>query len=139
MATKRSYYEGGSGDLVKWFRGKIQKIEDGNAKIVVETARRGEELTKQHIRTRGISKPGRIESGDMLRDIRSRELVDSAGRVQAHFGWIYNQEYYYGLQEGGFKHVNSGRDIPGMYALVDAAEEVFEDMKEEIRRNVKDA
>lgn len=138
MATRRAYYEGGVGDLVKWYRGKIEKIEDGNSHIVAEAAERGAEIAKHHIETRGIQKRGRIDTGRMRDSISSRVIEDSAGRTQAHFGWIDTQEYYFGLQEGGFTHTG-GVTVPGMYAIVDAAEEVFTDMREDIRRNVKDA
>lgn len=135
----RIKYEGGSGGVVKWFRGKIEAIEKGNAEIIAETAHRGEEITKHHIESRGISKRGRVETGKMRDSITSRVVTDSADRVQAHFGWLETREDYFAYQEGGFRHKGSGQDIPGMYALVDAAEEVFEDMKEDIRKNVRDA
>lgn len=136
--AKRIRYEGGTGDIVRWYRGKIEAIEKGNADLIAEAARRGEEITKHHIESRGISKRGRVDTGRMRDAITSKVSTDTANRVQAHFGWLSEKQDYFGYQEGGFTHT-SGKTIEGMYALTDAAEEVFADLAEDIRRNIKNA
>lgn len=63
-----------------------------------------------------ISGPGRVKTGDMLGDVKVRSKGNSAwGSAEA--GWIDMVKDYYVYQEEGFRHVRSGRYIPGMFAF----------------------
>ena len=143
MVNIRSNYGGGSsgGDPVKWFRGKVTRIEDGIEDALKLAMEDGAEIMRSNIATRGTAKSGkagRIDTGKMIGDVKSRVYpgTDKGNRV-VRFGWIDNREDYYGYQEGGFEHVNGG-EVEGMYALQDAAELAFREFqraKDEALRN----
>lgn len=143
MVNIRSNYGGGSsgGDPVKWFRGKVTRIEDGIEDALRLAMEDGAEIMRNNIATRGTvnsGKSGRIETGKMIGDVKSRVYPGTdKGNQVGRFGWIDNREDYYGYQEGGFEHVNGG-EVEGMYALQDAAELAFREFqraKDEALRN----
>lgn len=143
MALRPLYKEG---DPVRWFRGKIQELEDHQEKVAREAVEYGAELMREFINTRGTGRtwerpwggrdgsyPGRVNSETMLNAVTTRVVKDSAGRTQAHFGWLTVREDYFRYQEGGFKHnIKPNHNVKGMYALVDAAEAAFEYLKERL-------
>lgn len=65
------------------------------------------------------SGPGRIDSGDMFDNVKSK-VTYSSNTITGEFGWLDTQEMYYLFQEDGFTHFISGEHIPGMLALQDA-------------------
>ena len=140
----RSNYGGGDsgGDPVRWFRQKMVRIEEGATDALEQAMDDGAESMRHHIKTRGTAKSGkagRIESGDMLKDVKARVYPGTdKGNQVGRFGWLDNRENYYGFQEGGFEHVNGG-SVEGMYAIVDAAEMAFSEFQREMRRAVRDA
>ena len=144
--TTRSKYGGENGtELVKWYRGKIQKLEEGTEEALTNMAIKGAELMRHYIASRGTEKggrlprnPGRIDTSDMHDDVTHRVIKGASGKVQAHFGWLDRRKYYYGLQEGGFNHPFGG-PVEGMYAMTDAANEVFQELRTEMGNVVKRA
>lgn len=140
----RSNYGGGDsgGDPVRWFRQKVTRIEDGAEAVLEQAMEDGAESMRHHIRTRGTAKSGkqgRIETGAMLEDVKSRVYPGTKkGNVVGRFGWIDNREDYYGYQEGGFEHVNGG-SVEGMYAMVDAAELAFTEFQRGMNEVIRDA
>lgn len=102
---------------------------------VAEAAEKGKEVMREAIETRGTGKtwksswfgrtgsfPGRVDSGDMLRDVEGEVLTRTATTVTGVVGWADNDPMYYALQEGGFRHVLTGEMVEGMMALRDGAE-----------------
>lgn len=137
MARRR--YNAGQGDIVRWYRGKVEAIESANEEALEQAAKEGAELMKHYISTRGTAKSGkagRIETRDMLNAVTSEVISRGPGKNQANFGWLKTREDYFALQEGGFEH-SPGVTVEGMYALTDAAEETFRELRERIERNLK--
>lgn len=139
MVNIRSNYAGG--DPVRWFRGKVTRIEDGVEGALQQAMEDGAQIMKDNIATRGTAKSGkagRIETGKMIGDVKARVYPGTdRGNQVGRFGWIDNREDYYGYQEGGFEHVNGG-EVEGMYALQDAAELAFREFQRavnEVKRN----
>lgn len=147
----RSNYGGGwSEDPVKWFRAKVQQVEEEVAMEIWQAVEDGEATMKHHIETRGTGKtwekpwdgrdgssPGRVASGKMVDAVGSSFNYDySSGKVSARFGWIKPSqiEDYFGYQEGGFDHAQAGVTVEGMYALVDAYELVNQELAERIKK-----
>lgn len=139
MVRIRSNYA--EGDPVRWFRGKVGRIEDGAQEVMQDVMDDAAYLMADYISTRGTAKsgkPGRIETKQMHNDVDSRVTSFGEGRVRGTFGWINRKEDYYGLQEGGFDHIG-GTSVEGMYALRDAADWAFKQYQEDIRRVVRNA
>lgn len=148
----RSYYEGGQGDLVKWFQGKLRNIEDGSAKALEQAVEDGKNTMKEMISQRGTgrvwsrpgptgrdrSAPGRVDTGHMRDSVDSYFNVTSKGNAVGRFGWIKSREDYFGLQEGGFEHP-SGITVEGMYAMVDAGELAWSEFQRRVEEEIKNA
>lgn len=137
--TRRANYPGG--DPVKWFRGKVERVESGLGDALQESMDLGAEYMRYNILTRGTEKSGktgRVETRQMLDDVDSAVTTSAAGRQTGRFGWIRNREDYYALQEGGFEHVG-GSTVEGMYALVDAAEAALEEFRKLKEQAIRDA
>lgn len=138
----RPMYQEGQGP-VRWYRGKIQRIEQGQEEILNEAVELGAEMMRDMISTRGTAKSGkqgRIDTGRMLKAVKVRPpKKDSGGKTQAFFGWLEDRADYFRYQEGGFTHFRTGQDVEGMYAQLDSAEEAFRWLKEETKRNIKNA
>lgn len=96
---------------------------------------KGEQAMKEAISTRGTgntwekpwggrtgSSPGRVDTGDMLDDVDGKLTGRTNDTVTGVLGWDDNSPFYYRLQEGGFTHWITGREIEGMMALKDAAD-----------------
>lgn len=139
MAKGRYYQQGSGGDILRWARGKIEAIENVSADVLEEAGEKGEALMKHNIATRGTAKSGkegRIESGDMLKDVKHYTAKRTDGRTQMGFGWTGQRKPYYGYQETGFQHFG-GVTVPGMYALADAADEVLTDLGNDLRKALR--
>lgn len=137
----RARYNAGQGDIVRWYRGKVEPLERANEADMEQAAKEGAELMKHYISTRGTAKSGkagRIETRNMLNAVTHELTTRGPGKTQANFGWLKQREDYFALQEGGFEH-SPGVTVEGMYALTDAAEETFRDLRGRIERNLKDA
>ena len=140
----RSNYGGGDsgGDPVRWFRGKVARLEAGSKDAMEQAMQDGAAAMKHHIATRGTAKSGkagRIDTHKMINAVKAGTVTGfGEGRIRGTFGWIEEREDYFGFQEGGFEHVNGG-SVEGMYAIVDAAEMAFSEFQREMRRAVRDA
>lgn len=130
---------GNAGDITRWYRGKVEALEAANEEALREVAEEGAELMKYFIETRGTDKSGkrgRVDKGKMRDAVTSEVTTRGPGKHQANFGWLKEREDYFLWQEGGFEHTG-GVTVEGMYALTDAAEEVFTNLREDIERNLK--
>ena len=143
MKITRSHYGGDPGDMkgdpVKWFRGKVAKIDGVSEDVLKEVMEDAAYMMLENISTRGTAnsgKAGRIESRKMYNDVSAETKSFGEGKVQGRFGWLKNQETYYGLQEGGFEH-SPGVTVEGMYALADAADWAMKTYREDMKAALK--
>lgn len=134
------------GEIVNWYRGIVESVERATKDELERTMREGAELTIGYIATRGTAKSkraGRIDSGDMIRDVSHRVDQMQDGRSRGFFGWLNApndpDKKYYVYQEGGFTHWRSGELIEGMYAVADAATQVFGDLQKRMAAAVAKA
>ena len=121
-----------------WFQQGVKNIEAGAEQVVSDMAIEGERMVQDMIGSRGTgrvwshtyvkegiprseSKPGRVWTGDMQKNIES-DVVTKPGSIAGSFGWIHTYKDYYGLQEGGFTQADTGLIITGMFAMADAAD-----------------
>lgn len=141
-----------NGDLVRWYKSKMTRIEDGVDEAMDAAGEFGKELGQQYISTRGTgrewtrpgpsgrdaSTPGRVDSGKMRDAFGFRKTTQGNSR-QLRIGWVSGtREDYFQFQETGFTHF-SGIDVPGMYALQDATEAAMAQLMQDLKRKVKDA
>lgn len=140
MVNIRSNYP--EGDPVRWYRGKVARVEDGLEEALQNAMEDGAQIMRDNIATRGTvksGKAGRIDTGQMIGDVKARIYPGTVkGNQVGRFGWIDNREDYYGFQEGGFEHVNGG-EVEGMYALQDAAELAFREFQRAKSEVIRDA
>lgn len=118
---------------------RIETMTRKARRTVKEAAEKGRDLTKQHIETRGTAKSGkrgRIETSAMLNSVSSGTVSSNIDDVVERFGYE-NSPYWTQFQEPGFLH-SSGVTVEGTYALQDAADEVFKDLKRDIGDVVRD-
>lgn len=137
----RNYYSQGSGDAVKWFRGKVTNIESGAAQALQDAMDDGAIMMADLISSRGTAKSGkagRIETKKMHNDVDSLVTLADSGRVTGRMGWVRKRENYYALQEGGFEH-SPGVTVEAMYALHDAADWAMQQFEEDLKDVVKNA
>lgn len=134
-------YSGPGTSAQTWFEGVAKKMIDGISDVVESAVDEGKEVTQHNIETRGTMKSGkrgRIETGKMRNAVDSEITKRDKSGVSGKFGWINEFEPYFGFQEGGFEHVG-GVTVDGMYAISDAAKEVFENIEDDIDRAVRRA
>lgn len=129
-----------SGDLVRWYRSKMTRVEEGVDEAMDDAGQYGEDLMKHYIETRGTAKsgkPGRVDTGKM-RDAVGHRKTTQGGSRQLRIGWVTGtREDYFQFQETGFTHV-SGVPVEGMHALQDATDAALTQLMQDLRRNVKD-
>lgn len=121
----------------EWFKGVVKNIERGAQEGLDEVSESGETLIKGFITSRGArtSGPrGRYETGAMFNSVAGRTAPGVS-----NFGWINGMKPYFLFQEGGFRHVNSGEWVQGMYAVSDSADITFEWFKAHMDKVVRDA
>lgn len=151
------FYGGGAADqMVRWWRGKRDAIENGNRDAIERIMEEAADLMRYYITSRGArtSGPGgRYETGHMYDSVKSEVRNWGPNKIEGRFGWLDTQEDYFGYQEAGFHHgsyaaaVGAGQDdsvdtrkwIEGMYAQQDAADWAIREVEEAIRRNVRNA
>ncbi len=123
------------GAILAWFNAKVDKLEGGVREAGIEALEDGERITKNYIETRGTAKSGkrgRIETGAMLDSVNHSILENSKDEFVGRFG--YDDGPFYTV----FQELGTSR-IEAMYALTDAAEEVFDDLRKEIDKAVRNA
>lgn len=117
---------------------RIETMTRRARRTVKEASEKGRDLTKEHIETRGTAKSGkrgRIETSAMLKSVSSGTVSSTADELVERFGY-QNSPYWTAYQEPGFTHT-SGVTVEGTYALQDAADEVFKDLRRDIGDVVK--
>lgn len=137
--TRRSSYP--EGDMVKWFRGKVARVEDGAEQVLKDAMDDGAYLMADLISSRGTAKSGkagRIDTKQMHNDVDSAVKSYGDGKIQGTMGWLKRKEFYYSLQEGGFKH-SPKVTVEGMYALADASDWALKQFKQDMDQVVKNA
>lgn len=98
----------------------------------------GAELMQGYIETRGTgkewshpwgasgrtaSRPGRVDTGQMVREVQGEVIASDNTSVTGVLGWPEDSPEYYRHQEHGFEHVLTGEDVEEMRALRDAVDE----------------
>lgn len=97
---------------------QIEAINDNVRNAIDDLAIEGVQITDHHVSTRGINKPGRIDTGKMIESIDWTIDKNTETEYQVSFGFKNQAPYYTVFQELGT------RAIPPMYALTDAASEI---------------
>ena len=93
----------------------------------------GEEQMKLYIATRGINKPGRIETRHMIESV-GHGVRGGGGWGSGEVGWTKGEAEYFTYQEEGFRHYKSGKQIPAMLAFHDMWPQVKDFIRAELRR-----
>lgn len=106
--------------------------------VMNDTLRDGAQLMQGYIETRGTgkewtrpwgpngrtaSRPGRVDTGQMLREVQGEVVASDVNGVTGVLGWPENSPEYYRHQEHGFQHIITGDDVEEMRALRDAVDE----------------
>lgn len=110
--------------LVPAVREELGDIWGQVSDAVERTIRVGEASVKEFISTRGTAKSGkrgRIETGAMLKSVRSRKVRFNRSSAEGLFGLGRGPDYSL-YQEYGFRHNRSGMMVEGMFAVVDSRE-----------------
>lgn len=112
-----------------------QNTMDRIEAAVDDAAETGKQVMREAIETRGTGKtwkspwfgrtgsyPGRVDQGDMLKDVIGRVTARTSTYVRGLVGWTKGSPLYYRLQNEGFRHVLTGESVEGMMALRDAGD-----------------
>lgn len=117
--------------------------------IVNEVLGEGAEKMRTNIETRGTGKrwshpwgpngrtsssPGRVDTGQMVREVQGEVIASDNTSVTGVLGWPEGSPEYYRHQEHGFNHVLTGEDVEEMRALRDAADETTPELIYELTR-----
>lgn len=116
--------------ILAWFETNVNELNDRTRKVGRESGEKVSELTKHFIETRGTAKSGkrgRIETGAMLDSVDTQVTRDSPEVFEVRAG--YNDAPFYTV----FQELGTSR-IEAMYALTDAAEEVFKELPGDLKR-----
>lgn len=113
----------GKNDFVARATAFSKNLLTTGAEAAIDAARAGAEEMERVIQISGTgweNKPGRIDSGNMLRDVgyerrasRGMSRSGSASR-SATFGWIDGYADYYQYQEEGFVNLRKNRENEGI-------------------------
>lgn len=117
--------------VLAWFEANVRDLNKNVRKAGEESLEEVAELTREHIRTRGIKKPGRIDTGAMLDSVDSEVTKDTADEFEGRAGY-FDAPYYTAFQEPGT------RLIAPTYALTDAVEIVLPKLRKRIDDAVGD-
>lgn len=94
---------------------------------------------RQYIATRGTGYKGhvgRIETGQMLNDVRQGPAVTAGTKISQSWGWTQHLEDYYLKQEQGFTQP-SGHFVPPMHALLDSFVKAVANAQSQIKQAIK--
>ena len=116
-----------SGVIRQFYEFHVNKITSEMKSEAKSTAFEGAGLVKRYVASRGIRKPGRIETGAMYDSAKSEVESESADHITVSFGFK-DTPYYTVYQEDGTSQVKA------MYALRDAGEESAEKLKNALRK-----
>lgn len=132
----------GNGDPRKWVESKVSKIESANRESMTQAVTESSQLMKEHISNRGTAhsgKRGRIETAKMVGAVNSTVSERTQQKWSGAFGWLTERESYFLYQEDGFTHLGAGRKVEGMYAMRDAGDQVWDQLKAKLEANVRGA
>lgn len=142
----RGFREYQNGDLIRWYRSKMKKVEDGVDEAMDEAAEAGKEVGKYLIENKPWTSNSRINGGPRRGRVDSRKMLDAfgarkttqGGSRQLRVGWVSGtREDYFQFQEGGF--VARGVEVEGLHALQDATEEAFAVLADRLKERIKNA
>lgn len=114
-----------------WFNAKVDNLNESTKDAVKDLSREGAEITEHHVRTRGIKKPGRIDTGAMVDSVDWKIDKETTDSLQTSFGFIDDAPFYTVFQERGTD------SIAPMWALTDAADEIESKLRKVIGDAVK--
>lgn len=118
--------------MLAWFEAKVRNLTEGMKEAAVESGDEIRDLTRMHIETRGIKKPGRIDTGAMLESVDSEVTKETATEIEVRAGYFDTPAWTF-FQEPGTS------TIAPTYALTDAAEIVLPKLKKRIEEAGRDA
>ena len=116
---------------MSWLDAKIDNLDDNSKQAVKDVAKEGAELTEHHVRTRGISKPGRIDTGAMVDSVGWSVDDESDDSLEVSFGFKNGPAYTV------FQELPTTRHIAPMYALTDAADQMQEELEKRLGTAVR--
>lgn len=117
--------------VLAWFEANVKELNKNVRRAAEDSGEEIAELTREHIRTRGIKKPGRIDTGAMLESVDSEVTKDTADEFEVRSGYKDTPAYTV-FQESGTSL------IAPTYALTDAAEIVLPKLRKRIDEAVRD-
>lgn len=117
--------------VLAWFEANVRELNRNVRRAAEQSGEEIAELTREHIRTRGIKKPGRIDTGAMLESVDSEVTKDTADEFEVRSGYKDSPEYV------PFQELGTSLIAP-TYALTDAAEIVLPKLRRRIDEAVKD-
>jgi hypothetical protein len=118
--------------MMAWFEAKVRNLDRGMREAAKESGDEIADLTRMHIETRGIKKPGRIDTGAMLESVDSEVTRETPTEIEVRAGY-FETLFYVPYQELGTS------TIAPTYALTDAAEIVLPKLKKRIEEAGRDA
>lgn len=117
--------------VLAWFEANVRELNKNVRRAAEQSGEEIAELTREHIRTRGIKKPGRIDTGAMLESVDSEVTKDTADGFEVRAGYKDSPEYT------PYQELGTSLIAP-TYALTDAAEIVLPKLRKRIDEAVRD-
>lgn len=117
--------------VLAWFEANVRELNKNVRRAAEQSGDEIAELTREHIRTRGIKKPGRIDTGAMLESVDSEVTKDTADEFEVRAGYKDSPEYT------PYQELGTSLIAP-TYALTDAAEIVLPKLRKRIDGAVRD-
>lgn len=118
-------------------------------RVMNDVLAEGAETMQDNIETRGTgnawshpwgpngrtaSSPGRVDTGQMLREVQGEVIASDNNGVTGVLGWPEGSPEYYRHQEHGFTHILTGEDVTEMRALRDAVDETTPKLFQELTK-----
>ena len=123
----------------------MQRVET----VMNDVLGEGAERMQGYIETRGTGKrwthpwgpngrtgssPGRVDTGQMIREVQGEVIASDNNGVTGVLGWPEGSPEYFRHQEHGFNHVLTGEDVEEMRALRDAADATTPELMDELTK-----
>lgn len=140
--------------LDNWIVQFVDKVDAAIDETMADVAREGQEVLQNAIEVSGLgtvwskarykrgirrtgSKNGRIWTGDMLADIEGVNYRQRPWMAVAEMGWVKTFKDYYGLQNEGFDHPDTGDHIAGMFIFDDTSDYIFHYAQEKLKGRLR--